>query len=138
MRNLLSQLIYLQLSSSNETQTSCYQDQSDDRGCSVALHNSKLIYFALSFIHLLAHKTAHVHVHVHVRAGFMPLCCSPVCVREYTLVSDLCVELTKHKNRMKEWSEIFDKECCQMPRGGGECGHQGRILGKKCGRKINV
>ena len=28
-------------------------DQSEDRGCSVALHNSQLIYFALSFIHLL-------------------------------------------------------------------------------------
>ena len=29
-----------------------YLDQSKDRGCSVALHNSWLIYFALSFIYL--------------------------------------------------------------------------------------
>ena len=35
-------------------QISCYMDQSEDRGCSVALHNSQLIYFALSFIYLLA------------------------------------------------------------------------------------
>ena len=35
-------------------QISCYVDQSDDRGCSIALHNRQLIYFALSFIHLLA------------------------------------------------------------------------------------
>ena len=32
---------------------SCYLNQSEDRGCSIALHNSLLIYFALSFIHLL-------------------------------------------------------------------------------------
>ena len=34
-------------------QISCYLGQPEDRGCSVALHNSWLIYFALSFIHLL-------------------------------------------------------------------------------------
>ena len=34
-------------------QISCYLGQSEDRGCSIALHNSWLIYFALSFIHLL-------------------------------------------------------------------------------------
>ena len=34
-------------------QISCYKDQSEDRGYSVALRNSRLICFALSFIYLL-------------------------------------------------------------------------------------
>ena len=31
---------------------SCYMEQSEDRGCSVALQNSQLFYFALSFIYI--------------------------------------------------------------------------------------
>ena len=43
----------LQLSHLMTWQISCYFDLSEDRGCSVALHNSQLIYFDLSYINLL-------------------------------------------------------------------------------------
>ena len=44
----------------DERSASCYLDQTEDRGCTVALNNSWLICFALSFIHLLA---CHIYHH---------------------------------------------------------------------------
>ena len=37
-----------------DDRSDCYLDRSEDRGCSIALYNSLLIYFALSFIYLFS------------------------------------------------------------------------------------
>ena len=54
LRPLLGQLMQFQLSLSNEMTDQLLPESIRRQGCSIALHNSWLINFALSFIHLLA------------------------------------------------------------------------------------
>ena len=120
------------------TKISCYLDQSDDQGCSIALHNSWLNYFSLSCISpwQLHWSPQLILLSTNLLGGERHLCRAeeegliPVRVAHQHPLLPLSPRPPPHQGSWRRWWPPSSENCCRS-RGSGSQEQRHTLLGPR-------